>query len=648
MSDGDDERTSDADDERTSDADDERTSDADDERTSDADDERTSDADDAMRDCPSCGLPTPPGRFCVRCGSALDDGGRAARGRTQFAAAPGQRRLAPWLVSTLFPHLPHGSMRDFRIALGGGVAVVAALAALRLFPIALIVAAALLPLITVLYFVDVDVYEGEPLWATAWTFGWGAAAGVGAGFIARAVAAHGPALIDRGSTAHVVTGGILLPALGVVLMLAGPLVLLRYRRFNEVLDGATFGSACAAAFAAAQAIVVGAGVLGGGVRPIGDTLPWIARLVTLGVATPVLSMSAIGAAVAAIWLRYRAPVGDRGALGVLGHPAVAIPTAAALVIAGAVGETFLPVGWWLATVVALDLAGLALLRRALHLGLVEEAAEAEIGPPITCANCGATTARHTFCGNCGIALKALPKDRAGSLGEAGGRLHASGERAHRRWLVAFAAGALAIAALGVLVAVVAAPATRQPVCTPGVPCGAPPALPKAVRRATLSTFPGYTVWTSPGLGFSLRYSSQIWSVAQQGAAGVQLETPGGSGVLVIIGAPQSQASPRALLNAEASNLSGQMLGFTTDSATADQLLGPGVGLRPGVGAVFGAAISDPQAPQTPVTVAAQSAGDGNVSIAAVVITAANDPQTQAAVYSQADDIIDSIEWAGSS
>ena len=45
-------------------------------------------------------------------------------------------------------------------------------------------------------------------------------------------------------------------------------MLLRGRRFNEVLDGATFGSACAASFAAAEAIVVGAGVLGGGVRPV--------------------------------------------------------------------------------------------------------------------------------------------------------------------------------------------------------------------------------------------------------------------------------------------------------------------------------------------------------------------------------------------
>jgi len=51
------------------------------------------------------------------------------------------------------------------------------------------------------------------------------------------------------------------------------------------------------------------------------------------------------------------------------------------------------------------------LRRTLHVALLEEAADIEIGPAFTCANCGATTLRHTFCGNCGISLRAMPKVR---------------------------------------------------------------------------------------------------------------------------------------------------------------------------------------------------------------------------------------------
>ena len=59
------------------------------------------------------------------------------------------------------------------------------------------------------------------------------------------------------------------------------------------------------------------------------------------------------------------------------------------------------------------LAGVALiwLRRVLHLGLLQEAAEIETGPDIQCANCGATTPRHAFCINCGVSLLALPNAR---------------------------------------------------------------------------------------------------------------------------------------------------------------------------------------------------------------------------------------------
>jgi ribosomal protein L32 len=36
--------------------------------------------------------------------------------------------------------------------------------------------------------------------------------------------------------------------------------------------------------------------------------------------------------------------------------------------------------------------------------------EIPIGDAIVCANCHHATLTHTFCGNCGVALRALPKD----------------------------------------------------------------------------------------------------------------------------------------------------------------------------------------------------------------------------------------------
>ena len=116
-------------------------------------------------------------------------------------------------------------------------------------------------------------------------------------------------------------------------------------------------------------------------------------------------------AVGAFWLRYRAPIRDRDALGIAGRPAVALVLAGGLLVAAA-SASYLP-GAAVEVAVQLVMAAIALvwLRRTLHVGLLEEAFEIEIGDDIVCANCGATTRRHTFCGNCGIALHALPKGR---------------------------------------------------------------------------------------------------------------------------------------------------------------------------------------------------------------------------------------------
>lgn len=370
-----------------------------------------------MVTCPSCGQESPEGNFCIRCGFRLAEkaaqAGQSYR-RGEFGASPHERARAPHLFSTLFPHLPHASLRTYHIALTGGVTAVLVLALLRLFPVALFAAALLVPLLTVLYLFDVDIYEDEPVLGVGLTLFWGVLAGVAAAILARTIEPAGSTSLIQSRDAHVVVEGVLLPLLGAALMLAGPLVLLPHRKFNHVLDGAIFGSVCAAAFSGAQVIAYGTEVLKQGLRPVGATGPWILRLLTISVALPVLAMAAIGAATAAIWVRFRAPANSRQALGVLGHPLIAIAIAAVLIVAGATGEVYFSLWLWLASLVALDVVALLLLRRAIHIGLLQESAEVPIGPPFQCANCGAQTARHSFCGNCGIALRALPKPRGSS------------------------------------------------------------------------------------------------------------------------------------------------------------------------------------------------------------------------------------------
>jgi ribosomal protein L34E len=366
-----------------------------------------------MGHCPACHEPTPDGSFCTRCGRSLSGTQAGAPGhrRAQFAAAPHEHVAVPRVVSTLFPHLPRGSLVGFRVSLVLGTAVVAALTVARLFPVALISAALVLPLLVALYLAEVDVYGAEPVWALALTMGWGAAAGVLIGELALATEPSTAVLLRSGASAGTLVSGIVLPVGGLALLLAGPLILLRFRRFHELLDGVTFGAVAGASFAGAEAITYGVDLFGQGLRPEGTIVPWLWRLLSISVAEPVLTMSAAALICAALWLRYRAPVRDAGALGALGHPAVAAAVGALLVVGGALGSTFLPAGWWLVWLVAFDLAALVILRLIVHVGLLAESADRPIGPSFLCPNCGASTARHTFCGNCGISLQALPKTR---------------------------------------------------------------------------------------------------------------------------------------------------------------------------------------------------------------------------------------------
>lgn len=285
------------------------------------------------------------------------------------------------LISSLFPRLPRDSHLSYRLALGLGSAAVLVLAALRLFPVALIAAALLLPLLVALYLVDVNAYEDEPVWALSLTMGWGAIAGVGFGLLALAVEPSPASVIVNGTSHYLVVQGLLLPFCGFFALLAGPLVLLRYQRFNAVLDGVTFGASTAAAFSGAQAITYSAHLIGAGPRPGGAVLPWIWRLLSLGLGMPIVTMGAAAAACAALWLLYRAPARDAHALGALGHPAVALPLGGLLVAGAAVGETFLSPGGWLIWLIAFDVVAISLLERAIHVGLLEESAAADAGGP---------------------------------------------------------------------------------------------------------------------------------------------------------------------------------------------------------------------------------------------------------------------------
>ena len=361
--------------------------------------------------CSACGHVVPFRAYCIRCGRSLSDGEpqSATRGilGVGFSAAPDEPVLSVRVVSTLFPQLPKADMSAFRVAFGVGIAVVVGLALARMFPVALIAAAVIVPLLTLLYLIDVDVYEDEPLHIIGLTMIAGAVAGVAIGLVVRF--ADAPVPIGDVNADHILVRGVVVPIADVLLALVGPLVLLRYRRFNDVLDGATFGAMSAVSLFAAQTLVEASSLYNTGLRVPGAVTPWVVRLLEVGISMPLIVSGAVGYATSTLWLRYRAPVRDRAAFGPFGHPALAIVLALIIVVSSAIGLLVLERNVAFVWLVLLAAVAQLLLRWSLHIGLLQEAAEIDTGPETRCSNCDRLTPLHSFCAGCGVSMRALPK-----------------------------------------------------------------------------------------------------------------------------------------------------------------------------------------------------------------------------------------------
>jgi ribosomal protein L32 len=394
----------------------------------------------ALRRCEHCGSEVPASRFCIRCGHEHEGGesalsrvsrvpgasavGRGLSGvlsldpsslsgvRRAFAAAPHESVLRPTIVSTIFPQLPRPSMAVFRTCLSLGLATVLVLGVVKLYPVALIAGAVLLPVLVVLYMVDINVFEEQSLPVIGGTILWGLVTGALTALIAKSLSPSGSDVFVGGHGSLVLTRGVLIPALSVVLILLGPLAMLRYPRFSTVLDGATFAAASASAFVAAEVIVQAVSALGHGLRPPGSVLPWLVQLALIAVGLPLVTMATMAATAGAVWLKLRAPIRDRRALGRLGSLLVAIPLGVAFLVVSAVVQITLASGFALAIIAIMAVLALLWLRQVIHVGLLEEALLIEDAPVITCANCGNRTRRGTFCESCGIATAALPASRS--------------------------------------------------------------------------------------------------------------------------------------------------------------------------------------------------------------------------------------------
>jgi RsiW-degrading membrane proteinase PrsW (M82 family) len=333
-----------------------------------------------------------------------------------YAADPHESLYAPALVSTLFPHLPPRRATLARWLLIAGVVVALGIAAGRYAPIALLLGAALLPILYLAYFYDVAVYEDEPVIVLAGTFVAGAVLGAALSLAFYRVLVGQRALnLHAGSSAsYIALNALLLPLLGQALMLVGPVALYILRpRFDDILDGLVFGVASALGFAAAQSVIYAWLIITGPLQRGGGAFDWALPTLRVALLTPLLYAAATGLICAALWLRRDPHVRQRPR-----SLATSLPFAIAVAVVGQIAPSLLTdllpgqvvsfIWYLLAAAVLLMLA-----RVGLHLGLLEKGAEANGDAALVrCPTCQRMTPDLAFCTQCGVALRASPKRAA--------------------------------------------------------------------------------------------------------------------------------------------------------------------------------------------------------------------------------------------
>ena len=369
--------------------------------------------------CPVCGRTVPEGRFCGACGAHLDDaeGGSPSRHHA-FAAEPGEPLIHPSVISTLFPHLPHRRTAPFRIALLLSGFLLLVFGALGLTGPLIAVAALAVPLLYLLYLYEVEVYEDEPFLVIGATFAVGIVLGaIWANFAGRyeTETLLQNAVAGAGATPDIVAG-VVLPVVEQALMLGGALIVyIVAPRYDEALDGFTFGAMAALGFTLAAVIVDLAPTLQLGLVSSDPASQHTLVAVERGLLVPFLNASLTGLIAGALWLR-RGRVRALPSLGWTTSLPVAI--AAAVVIRAGLGMLNIFVtssAVIAATYFGVTVAVLLAVRIAIHHMLLAEAVEAPIGPPTPCVHCHHLVPRMAFCPECGIATRATPKTGVGRL-----------------------------------------------------------------------------------------------------------------------------------------------------------------------------------------------------------------------------------------
>ncbi|MGI9123725.1 MAG: zinc ribbon domain-containing protein [Mycobacterium sp.] len=362
-------------------------------------------------ECRRCEADVPAGNFCGLCGCdpvAEPGPSRIWLRRGTFGAAPAEGVLLPYLASSLFPHLPSGSRRPFRVVIAIGAAALLASGLLRLPALGIAVAALGLPLLFILYLRASGAERDLPRTSLVLAAVLGALLGAAWVLVSGQVIArsYGVPMAVGLALHHLIGEGFIIPAVGMMAMVI-PTVLIRVTRpgSRESLDGFMVGALCALAFSAAATLTrLAPQVTTGLIAHVRPVQGMVIESVLCGVTVPVSAAAAGGMIGIALWFQRRESHDGRVRLMLWLLAATALLAHGA---AGVIDIVGIPQMAMVAAHLTITVGVLVALRLSMQLALLHESHDPiEQDQPLLCPHCEHVVPDMGFCPACGAATRA--------------------------------------------------------------------------------------------------------------------------------------------------------------------------------------------------------------------------------------------------
>jgi len=354
-----------------------------------------------------------------------------AQRKKAYAARPDEPVASFKLVSTIMPQGAGRQPYTYKVALGFALLLTVVTAALGALPVAIMVAAFAIPIVYILYLYDVNLWEDEPIpvvaaaflltgaLAAVFTWLWSDQIGLSTDLVGSNPAS--PSLRD------LVILILLVPVVSELIRQIGPIYLASRPRYDDLMDGFTFGVVAGVGFACFETLVLHWGWISGGFAGPGSSAgTWISVVLLQGFVKPLIYGSATGLAVAefsGLGEKYDGFT-PRWVFGLLQAMAVNALFQGGVYLLAFVGGRGSTIGAILGVVWGLVLLGALIIRvrTVLHKGLLEAALESAArggsnhasGELAFCSRCEMPLLPHSdFCSACGNSVRSVPKSERG-------------------------------------------------------------------------------------------------------------------------------------------------------------------------------------------------------------------------------------------